>query len=114
MESTHKLSNDPPGALILWAAEGDISGIQVSDLLIENPTFSGIKLHGNYSITSASFDHIEIKHAGLNGIYVTPDAQGLAFFSFVSIFNSTEQNILNSAPASKFILTQGNGNIGWP
>ena len=114
IEITNKFFNDQPGALIIWAAEGDISGVQVSDLLIDNPTFSGIELRGNNSIIAASFDHIEIKHAGSNGIYISANAQGQASFSYVNISNSKEQNILNTAPASKFSLSQGDGNIGWP
>lgn len=101
------------GALKIWPAQGEITGLVVRDLLIESPTFSGLELNGAYPITSASFDHIEITNAGTDGIYLGESLSGEASFSFITINNSTKNNFLNYSPKLKFTITFGEGNIGW-
>ena len=106
-------ASNPPGALKVWAEQGIISGLQVSNLLIDSPSSSGIDLQGGFPITHASFDHITITQAGTNGVYFAPSTQGQAVFSFVTISNSASQNVLNLASNLKFSLSLGAGNSGW-
>ena len=108
------IPENPPGALKIWAREGAVSGVQVRDLLIDSPSFSGIELQGGYAITAASFDRVQISQAGTNGVYIAPDAQGQAAFSHISITKSTGQNVLNNAASLNFTLSLGEGNTGWP
>jgi hypothetical protein len=101
------------GALKIWSAQGEITGLVVRDLLIESPTFSGLELNGAYAITSASFDHIEITNAGTDGMYLSESLSGDASFSFITINNSTKSNFLNYSPKLKFTIIFGEGNVGW-
>lgn len=101
------------GALKIWAQQGDITGLQVSDLLIDSPTFAGLELVGGYAITAAVFEHIEIRDAGTNGIYLNSNLSGDASFSFITVKNSAKENVVNYAPKLKFKLTLGGGLSGW-
>ena len=114
IRASGSLPDNSLGALKIWAAEGEVNGVQVSDLLIDSPTSSGIELQGDFAITAVSFDQIEIRQAGTDGIYIAPNTQGQAAFSNVTITNSAHQNVLNAAPASRFSISLGSGNIGWP
>jgi len=101
------------GALKIWSAQGEIPGLVVEDILIDSPTFSGLQLDGSYLISSATFENIEIKGAGTDGIYLTSAISGDASFSNIKTSDSTKSNFLNYSPKLKFTLTFGDGNIGW-
>lgn len=101
------------GALKIWAAQGEISGLVVKDLLIDNATFTGIQLEGPYPITSATFADIEIMNAGTNGIYLSSNLAGDATFSATTIQNSGAEALLNYAPKLHFSLHLGEANQGW-
>jgi hypothetical protein len=101
------------GALKIWADQGEISGLVVSDLLIDSSTFSGIELEGSYPITSAVFDHIDVKNPGNWGILLRSNISGDAVFSFVTVVKPGKEGLLNYAPRLLFKFNQGEGNKGW-
>jgi hypothetical protein len=101
------------GALKLWANQGEIKGLMVKDILIDNPTFAGIELQGSYPITSAAFENITVQYAGTSGIYLSSNLQGDATFSFVNVKDSRKEPLTNYAPKLRFQLTLGDGNRGW-
>jgi hypothetical protein len=101
------------GALKIWAAQGEISGLVIKDILIDSPTFTGIELQGSYSLKSAIFEHIQIKQAGTNGIYLSSNLNGEATFSFINITGSQKEAVLNYSPKLLFKLNLGPGNNGW-
>lgn len=101
------------GALKIWAQQGEIGGLKVSDLLIESSTFAGIELAGPSPMTGATFEHIQIINSGTNGIYLSSNLSGDASFSFVEVLNSLKENVLNNSPILKFKLFIGDGNRGW-
>jgi hypothetical protein len=101
------------GALKIWSEQGEIPGLIVNDILIDSPTFSGLQLDGAYSISSASFDDIEITNAGTDGIFLGSRISGDATFSNITVSNSTRSNFLNYSPKLKFTIIFGEGNSGW-
>jgi hypothetical protein len=101
------------GALKIWANQGAISGLVVNDLLIEDPTFTGVELQGSYPITSAIFENIVIQDAGASGIQLSSNLQGDVTFSFVTVTGSGKEPVTNYAPKLRFQLTLGDGNNGW-
>lgn len=101
------------GALKIWADQGEIKGLVVSDLLIEGSTFSGIEIEGSYPITSAVFEHIDVKDSGEWGIILRSNVAGDATFSFITVNGSAKEAILNYAPKLLFKFTVGEGNLGW-
>lgn len=101
------------GALKIWADQGDISGIVVKDLLIDDATFTGIEIEGSHAITDSSFTGIEIHNPGTNGIFLHSDISGEVTFSNVIVTNPGKVALLNNAPKLKFKLDLGEGNSGW-
>jgi hypothetical protein len=101
------------GALKVWADQGEIGGLVVSDLLIDAATFMGIELEGSYPITGASFDHIEIRKPGSYGLLFRSNVEGEATFSFVTVSGPGVDGLLNYAPKLLFQLGLGKGNRGW-
>jgi hypothetical protein len=101
------------GALKIWSAQGEISGLVVKDIMIDSPTFSGLQLDGGYAITSARFEDIEIMDAGTDGIFLSSRLSGDASFSFITVSNSAENALLNYSPKLKFTFNFGEGNVGW-
>jgi hypothetical protein len=101
------------GALKIWADQGDISGIVVKDLLIDDATFTGIEIEGSQAITDSSFTGIEIHNPGTNGIFLHSDISGEVTFSNVIVTNPGKVALLNNAPKLKFKLDLGEGNSGW-
>lgn len=100
-------------ALKIWAEQGPISALLVNDLLIDGSTFAGIEIKGSYPITSAVFEHIQIKNAGTNGMVLSANLAGGASFSFVVISDSAKEALLNYSPKLNFKLIFGVGNDGW-
>jgi hypothetical protein len=81
--------------------------------LIDGSTFSGIELEGSYPITSATFDHIEVKNPGNYGILLRSNVAGDVTFSFVTVTKPGKDGLLNYAPSLLFKLNLGEGNKGW-
>jgi hypothetical protein len=101
------------GALKIWSAQGEIQGLEVKDILIDSPTFSGLQLDGAYPITSASFENMEIINAGTDGIHLTSVLSGDASFSSIIVDNSGNNAFLNHSPKLNFTIHFGQGNLGW-
>lgn len=101
------------GALKIWSAQGPIPNLEVKDILIDSPTFSGLQMDGAYPITSASFENMEILNAGTDGIHFTSALSGNASFASITVKGSVKSAFLNNSPKLKFTITFGPGNIGW-
>jgi hypothetical protein len=101
------------GALKIWSAQGEISGLIVKDIVIDFPTFSGLQLDGAYAISSASFENIQITGAGTDGLFLGSRISGDASFSHITVSNSVKSNFLNYSPKLKFTINFGEGNVGW-
>jgi hypothetical protein len=105
--------NNQHGALKIWADQGEISGLVIRDILIDNPTFTGIELEGSYPISSATIEHVDVRHPGTWGIFLHSDLAGDVTFSSVAVSDPGEEGLLNYAPKLKFKLSKGNTNTGW-
>jgi hypothetical protein len=101
------------GALKLWADQGEITGVVVRDLIIDNSTFTGIELEGSHAINSTSFENVQISNSGTDGIYLHSDLSGKVEFSLVSVTKSGKSALVNNSPKLKFELDKGSGNEGW-
>ena len=101
------------GALKVAAQEGEIVGLTVSDMLIEESTFSGIQLEGPYPLTAATFSNSEINDSGTNGIYLSSNLEGDASFSGISITGSGKDPVQDYSPPARFEIELGEGNTGW-
>jgi hypothetical protein len=100
------------GALKVQAAKGPVAGLQVSDLVIEGATFSGIQLQGPSDISAAAFSQIHIYAPGAAGITLT-DARGSATFSQVSVDAAGAGGLDEGSAGAGFTITRGDGNSGW-
>jgi hypothetical protein len=105
--------NNEHGALKIWADQGEIKGLLVSDLLIDGSTFMGIELEGSYPITNAIFEQIEIRQPGTFGILLRSNVAGEVTFSYVTVSDPGKEGILNYAPRLLFKFNLGEGNSGW-
>jgi hypothetical protein len=105
--------NNQHGALKIWAEQGEISGLVISDMLIDSPTFTGIELEGSYPITSATIEDVEVQHPGTWGIFLHANLAGEVTFSSVVISDPGEKGLLDYAAKLKFKLIKGNENSGW-
>ena len=101
------------GALKIWADEGEVSGVLVKDVSIQDATFSGIELYGSYAITNTILQNVQVTGSGTNGIILRSNLSGEATFNNVTVSNSAKDNLLNYAPKLKFTLIKGDGNEGW-
>ncbi|HEX3696517.1 MAG TPA: glycosyl hydrolase family 28-related protein [Polyangia bacterium] len=99
------------GAFRLFADQSPIASVQVSDLLIEDPTYSGIHFGGAQAATGVSLTNIEVKSAGTQGIWITSEARGSAQASGVTVDGAPAGGLQNDA--SDFSLQKGTGNAGW-
>ena len=105
--------NNEHGALKIWADQGEIKGLLVSDLLIDGSTFMGIELEGSYPVTNAIFERIEIRQPGTFGILLRSNVAGEVTFSYVTVSDPGKEGILNYAPRLLFKFNLGEGNSGW-
>ena len=101
------------GALKIWADQGDISGVVIDDMLIDQATFMGIEVEGSHKIQSLSIQNVKIQNPGTDGIYLHSDLTGEADFSAVSVSQPGKEALVNNAPKLKFNLIKGNDNEGW-
>jgi hypothetical protein len=105
--------NDQHGALKIWADQGEITGLEIRDNLIDSPTFSGIEVEGSYRITNATIDQVDVQNAGTYGIILHSDLSGQVTFTSVTVSASGQDALLNYSPKLKFNFIKGTGNIGW-
>ncbi len=101
------------GAIKLRPEQGPLADIIIKDILIEDSTFSGIEIDGQYSINQATFEDIEITGSGTWGIVIRSNAAGEATFRNVTVSNSAKEGLLNNAPGKFFTLEKARGNSGW-
>lgn len=101
------------GALKLRPEQGPLAEIIIKDLLIEDSTFSGIEIDGQYAVEQTIFEDIKISGSGTWGIVIRANASGVALFKNVTVSDSAKEGLLNNAPGKFFTLEQVSGNSGW-
>jgi hypothetical protein len=100
------------GALRIFADQLPISGVHVGNMLIDEPTFSGIQFAGAQQSTAIALQTIEVRNPGTVGIAITSEAQGTAQADGVVVQGvALSAGLRNDAAA--FSLQRGAGNIGW-
>ena len=104
--------NQEHGALKLFADQGPIENLVVQDLIITDPTYSGVHVQGPNPVTGSSFDHVQVSDAGAAGILINSNAQGGAQASNVTITGSAKAALQNDAPGA-WTFQKGAGNAGW-
>jgi len=100
------------GALKVWAAQGEIRGLIIRDILIDSPTFSGLELEGSYPIF-ATVEQVEIHRAGTWGIFLHSNLAGEVLFSFVRVADAGNGGLLDYTAPAYFRIVEGEGNYGW-
>ncbi len=91
-----------------------ITGVQVENVNVESPTFSGVFLVGpNDSIESLYLDNINITQPGTYGIAVDPSASGSATGTNVVVTSPGSGMGLSNPAASVFTIDRGGGDTGW-
>lgn len=101
------------GAIKLRPEQGSLAKVIVKDILIEDSTFSGIEIDGQYEVKQATFEDIEITGSGTWGIVIRANASGQATFKNVTVTSTTKAGLLNNAPSKFFTLEKASGNSGW-
>jgi hypothetical protein len=99
------------GALRFFADASPLQNIQVSDIEIDDPTFSGIQFDGSQLQSNITIDQVVVENPGTVGIFVTSVAQGGATLSNVAVTSGSNPGLQNDA--SGFTITQGTGNSGF-
>lgn len=105
--------NEKHGALKIWADQGDITGLQITNLTIQDSTFSGIEIQGSHAVHDLTLDGVRVLDSGAEGIFLHSDLSGEASLAHVVVSGSAKSAVLNNAPKNKFQLTLGDGNEGW-
>ncbi len=105
-------NNQEFGALRFMADTQSISNVTVKDLIIDNPTFSGIQFGGSHNVSGVTIDNVTVSNYGKSGIRINSESHGSAMASNVTVSGSLNQGMQNDAP-SAFQLQRGNGNTGW-
>lgn len=91
-----------------------ITGVQVENVNVESPTFSGVFLVGpNDFIESLYLDNINITQPGTYGIAVDPSASGSATGTNVVVTSPGLGMGLSNPAASVFTIDRGGGDTGW-
>ncbi len=101
------------GALKISAAEGDIRGLQVQDIVIDQATFAGLELEGLHAIQAAQFENIQITAPGTWGLLIRSNVTGTVTLTGVTVSAPGKAGAQNYAPKLYFTLTRGPGNSGW-
>jgi hypothetical protein len=104
--------NQEHGALKLFADQGPITNLVVQDLIIADPTYSGIHVQGPNPVTGSSLDGVQVSGAGAAGILINSNAQGGAQASNVTVTGSAKAALQNDAPGA-WTFQKGAGNAGW-
>lgn len=100
------------GALRLFADTQPVSGIAISDMKIDAPTFSGIHFGGAQQINHVTFNGVTVDASGSQGIWITSEAHGSAEATQVTITQPGGKGMQNDAPEA-FVLTSGANNSGF-
>jgi hypothetical protein len=109
--------NQQHGALKLFSYQVDLSGVSISNLDIQAPTYFGLDFQSWAAdasrIASPSFDQIAITAPGSYGVQVRGDARGGATLKAVTVTSPGTGGLLDASPAGQFQLQRGTGNSGW-
>ncbi len=105
--------NEQHGAFKIWADQGPISGLQVSNLLIQDATFSGIEIEGSHAVNDITFDGVQVENAGTDGLFLHSDLSGQVSLANTVVSGAAKSALLDNAPKNKFQLSLGDGNQGW-
>jgi hypothetical protein len=97
------------GALKFQAAQGDMNGLLVEDVAIQDASYSGIHFQGGNAINNLAFKNVAVSGAGRAGIQVNDDAHGNASANGLVVTGGGMQDDSNGA----FGWTRGTGNSGW-
>jgi len=91
-----------------------ITGVQVQNVDIESPTFSGVYLLGpNDAIQDLVLDTMTIANAGTYGIHVDQSASGIATATNVVVTSPGSGTGLYNQAASVYTIDRGGGDVGW-
>jgi hypothetical protein len=105
-------NNQEFGALRFMADTQPITNVNVSDIAIESPTYSGIQFGGSENVSSVNIDGVTISDYGDSGIRINSESHGSAMANNVTVTGSLNKGLQNDAP-SAFQMEKGNGNAGW-
>jgi hypothetical protein len=100
------------GAFKVFSDFNAVTGVQVSDLDIEDSTFMGIHFEGTQAVSNISFANVQINGYGMMGIWVTSNAHGTVQADNVVVTGPLDKGLQNDDP-SGFTFTRGNGDSGW-
>ena len=96
------------GALKIGPEQGSINGVQISDILIQDSTYSGLWFSpgcAGCTTNGVQVSNVQIQNSGTVGIHA--QSGGFGNFSFVTVTNGG----LNNGAGFNFI--KGAGNTGW-
>ncbi len=95
------------GALKFNAMQGPVQNVQVSNVDIDTPTYSGIHLTGGNTIDTVSFSAVNVSSPG--GCGILAQAPGAADAANVAV-SGTSTGLCNE---KGFNFIRGTGNAGW-
>jgi hypothetical protein len=95
------------GAIKLNAEQGPVQNIQISDVDIDAPTYSGLQVAGGNTVDTVSFTNVKITNPG--GCGILAQGPGAANASNVVVMG-TSSGLCNE---KGFNFIKGAGNVGW-
>jgi hypothetical protein len=101
----------PHGALKLYAYEGALQNVKVSELDIFEPTYSGIHVDGPGLLDTTYFDTVTITKPGTAAFHLGQSANGAMDASNVTAMAAPTGVIDESG--GNFKILPGSGNSGW-
>ena len=103
--------NQEFGALRVFADTASVTNVQLKDITIDSPTFSGVHFGGAQQSTGVTLDGIMVSNPGTLGIWVSSEAHGQAQANNV-VVTGGPKGLQNDAP-NAFNLQKGAGDVGW-
>lgn len=100
------------GALRVFADTAPVSGVNVSDIDIVSPTFSGIHFGGAQQASGITMSGVHVSDYGTVGVWVSSEAHGSAEMDNVTVTGALNKGLQNDAP-NAFTLNRGSGDTGW-
>jgi hypothetical protein len=101
---------DKHGAFSLSSQQGHVTGVDVRNLIIIEPTYSGIYMSGSYAITGV-LDHVMITFPGDVAIRTVYGISGNINCSYIVVKNATSGGLYMGSQLIK--LKKIKGNSGW-
>ncbi|HVJ15079.1 MAG TPA: right-handed parallel beta-helix repeat-containing protein [Polyangiaceae bacterium] len=99
------------GALKFHADQGPVANITVNDLLIVDPTFSGIHVQGLDSVSGVSLTDVTIENPGNASFFLNGGSKGS--MDAVSVVVSGGATAVIDESEGQFNLVKGAGSSGW-